>query len=90
MVLNVDQLTEIRDGEILVAPFTSTSWSPAFVRIAATVTDAGGVMCHAAIIAREYALPAVLGTGAATKQIATGDLIRVNGNEGTVTVLRRR
>ena len=46
-------------------------------------------MCHAAIIAREYALPAVLGTGTATKQIATGDLIRVDGNEGTVTVLRR-
>ena len=90
VVLNVDQLTEIRDGEILVAPFTSTSWTPAFVKIAATVTDAGGVMCHAAIIAREYALPAVLGTGAATKQIATGDVIRVNGNEGTVTVLRRR
>jgi pyruvate,water dikinase len=47
-------------------------------------------MCHAAIVAREYALPAVLGTGAATKQIATGDLIRVDGNEGVVTILDRR
>jgi pyruvate,water dikinase len=89
MIRDVDQLIEIQDGEILVAPFTSTSWTPAFVKVAGIVTDAGGVMCHAAIIAREYALPAVLGTGTATKQIATGDLIRVDGNEGTVTVLRR-
>jgi len=90
VILDVAQLADIHDGEILVAPFTSTSWTPAFVRVAAAVTDAGGVMCHAAIIAREYALPAVLGTGVATKEIATGDLIRVDGNEGVVTVLRRR
>ena len=89
MIFDVEQLAELQDGEILVAPFTSTSWTPVFGRIAAAVTDAGGVMCHAAIVAREYALPAVLGTGAATKQIATGDLIRVDGNEGLVTVLRR-
>jgi pyruvate,water dikinase len=90
VILDVEQLIDIRDGEILVAPFTSTSWTPAFGKIAAAVTDAGGVMCHAAIVAREYALPAVLGTGAATKHIATGDLIRVDGNEGLVTVLHRR
>jgi phosphohistidine swiveling domain-containing protein len=89
VILDVAQLSDIQDGEILVAPFTSTSWTPAFVRIAAAVTDAGGVMCHAAIVAREYALPAVLGTGVATKRIATGDVIRVDGNEGVVTVLRR-
>jgi pyruvate,water dikinase len=89
VILDVEQLIDIQDGEILVAPFTSTSWTPAFLKIAGAVTDAGGVMCHAAIVAREYALPAVLGTGAATKQIATGDLIRVDGNEGLVTVLHR-
>jgi pyruvate,water dikinase len=89
VILDVAQLRDIQDGEILVAPFTSTSWTPAFVRIAAAVTNAGGVKCHAAIVAREYALPAVLGTGVATKRIATGDVIRVDGNEGVVTVLRR-
>jgi pyruvate, water dikinase len=89
VILDVEQLIDLQDGEILVAPFTSTSWTPAFVKIAAAVTDAGGVMCHAAIIAREYALPAVLGTGVATKQIATGDLIRVDGNEGLVTIVGR-
>jgi pyruvate,water dikinase len=90
VILDVDQLGEIRDGEILVAPFTSTSWTPVFGRIAAAVTDAGGVMCHAAIVAREYALPAVLGTGSATKRIATGDLLRVDGDHGTVTFVQRR
>jgi pyruvate,water dikinase len=47
-------------------------------------------MCHAAIVAREYGLPAVLGTGSATKQIATGDLIRVDADNGNVTIIERR
>jgi pyruvate,water dikinase len=89
VILDVEQLIDLQDGEVLVAPFTSTSWTPAFGKIAAAVTDAGGVMCHAAIVAREYKLPAVLGTGTATKQIVTGDVIRVDGNEGIVTVLHR-
>jgi len=90
VILNVEQLGELQDGEILVAPFTSTSWTPVFGRIAAAVTDAGGVMCHAAIVAREYGLPAVLGTGSATKQIATGDRIRVDAASGVVTIIERR
>jgi pyruvate,water dikinase len=89
VIFDVAQLTDIRDGEILVAPFTSTSWTPVFGRIAAAVTDAGGVMCHAAIVAREYGLPAVLGTASATKRIATGDRIRVDADEGVVTILDR-
>jgi pyruvate,water dikinase len=90
VILEVDQLADVQDGEILVAPFTSTSWTPVFGLIAAAVTDAGGVMCHAAIVAREYGLPAVLGTGSATKQIATGDLIRVDAANGIVTIIERR
>ena len=90
VILNVQQLDDLQDGEILVAPFTSTSWTLVFGRIAAAVTYAGRVMCHAAIIAREYGLPAVLGTGSATKQIATGDRIRVDGDNGVVTVLDTR
>ena len=87
VVLRVEQMGELEDGEILVAPSTSTSWTPVFGRIAAAVTDAGGVMCHAAIVAREYRLPAVLGTGSATKQIKTGDRLRVDGSTGVVTIL---
>jgi pyruvate,water dikinase len=89
VVLDVQQLADVQDGEILVAPFTSTSWTPVFGRIAAAVTDAGGVMCHAAIVAREYSLPAVLGTGSATKQITTGDRVRVDAANGVVTIIER-
>ena len=63
VLLRVDQLGELEDGEILVAPVTSPSWTPVFHRIAAAVLDTGGIMCHAAIVAREYGLPAVVGTG---------------------------
>jgi pyruvate,water dikinase len=89
VILNVEQLAEVQDGEILVAPFTSTSWTPVFGRIAGAVTDAGGVMCHAAIVAREYGLPAVLGTGVATKHIVTGDRVRVDADKGVITILDR-
>jgi pyruvate,water dikinase len=81
------QLGELEDGEILVAPSTSPSWTPVFGRIAAAVLDSGGMMCHAAIVAREYGLPAVLGTGTATKRIKTGDLVRVDADAGVVTIL---
>ncbi len=90
VICDVEQLADVQDGEILIAPFTSTSWTPVFGRIAAAVTDAGGVMCHAAILAREYRLPAVLGTGSATKRIETGDRVRVDGDNGVVTVIDRR
>ena len=63
VLLRVDQLGELEDGEILVAPVTSPSWTPVFHRIAAAVLDTGGIMCHAAIVAREYGLPTVVGTG---------------------------
>ena len=61
-----DQIGEVQEGEILVAPLTAPSWAPIFGKIAATVTDIGGMMSHAAIVCREYGLPAVTGTGFAT------------------------
>jgi pyruvate, water dikinase len=87
VVRSVDQIGEVRDGEILVCGSTSPAWTPIFNRISATVTDIGGVMSHAAIVCREYGLPAVVGTGRATAQIRTGQRIRVDGGAGTVTVL---
>jgi pyruvate, water dikinase len=82
-----EQLGELEEGEILVAPSTSTSWTPVFHRIAGAVLDTGGIMCHAAIVAREYGLPAVVGTGTATKRIKTGDRLRVDAVNGVVTIL---
>ena len=66
---------------------TETSWTPVFGLIGGAVLDAGGIMCHAAIVAREYGLPAVLGTGTATRRIKTGDLLHVDANAGVVTIL---
>jgi len=87
VIFSADQISEIQQGEILVAPLTAPSWAPIFGKIGATVTDTGGMMSHAAIVCREYGLPAVTGTGFATSTITTGQMIRVDGSNGTVTVL---
>jgi pyruvate,water dikinase len=81
------QIDQLKEGEILVASITAPSWAPIFSRIQGTVTDIGGMMSHAAIVCREYGLPAVVGTGFATQNIKTGQRIRVDGDAGTVTVL---
>ena len=60
-----------------------------FGRIKATVSDAGGIMSHTAIVSREYGLPCIVGTGRGTQVIRTGDRVRVNGDTGVVTVLSR-
>ena len=73
-------------NEILVCTITSPAWAPIFSKIVATVTDIGGI-AHAAIVSREYGLPAVVGTGTATSRIKTGQRLRVNGSDGRVTIL---
>ncbi|MDR5709449.1 MAG: PEP-utilizing enzyme [Armatimonadota bacterium] len=83
----VEQLDEVQPGEILVAPLTMANWTPVFARIRAVVCDIGGIMSHAAIVAREYGLPAVVGTRFGTSRIRTGQRIRVDGDRGVVTVL---
>lgn len=87
LVFSPEDVGDIQDGEILVAPITAPSWAPVFPKIQACVTDIGGMMSHAAIVCREYAVPAVTGTGFGTKKIKTGDRIRVDGSAGTVTIL---
>jgi pyruvate, water dikinase len=87
VVRDVNEIGTVQQGEVLVCPVTAPSWAPVFPKIAAAVSDIGGMMSHAAIIAREYGLPAVVGTGHATEQIKTGDRVRVDGNSGTVTIL---
>ncbi len=87
VVMHADDLSLVQAGEILVAPITAPSWGPIFGKIKATVTDIGGMMSHAAIVCREYDLPAVTGTGSASTTIKTGDLLRVDGTKGTVQIL---
>jgi pyruvate,water dikinase len=84
---SVNDIGQIREGEILVCPVTAPSWAPVFGKIKAAVSDIGGTMSHAAIVAREYGMPAVVGTGHATKRIQTGQHVRVDGDRGIVTIL---
>lgn len=87
VVRSVTEIADVRDGEILVCGSTSPAWAPIFSKITGTVTDVGGVMSHAAIVCREYGLPAVVGTGRATALIRTGQMIRVDGSAGVVTLV---
>jgi pyruvate,water dikinase len=73
-------------GDVLVAPLTTPAWTPLFVRAVAIVTDVGGPLSHGSIVAREYGIPAVLGTGAATTRIRSGQMVTVDGGEGIVTI----
>ena len=84
---SVDQIDSIQPGEILVCQITAPSWAPIFPKIRAAVSDIGGIMSHAAIVSREYGLPAVVGTGLGTRVIKTGQRIRVDGNRGVVDIL---
>ena len=85
---SVDDITDLKEGEILVAPTTSPSWAPVFQKIKGVVTDVGGIMCHAAIVCREYGMPAVVGTGQGTAIIKSGMKIKLNGDTGRVNIER--
>lgn len=89
VILDYEEFPNLQGGEILVCPFTGTAWTPLFLKIAGVVTDTGGMLTHAAIAAREYGIPAVVGTWNATNSIRNGDIIRVDGNAGVVEVLKR-
>ena len=71
-------------GEILVAPYAEPGWAPLFLLAAGVVMEVGGRLCHGAIVAREYGIPAVVGVREATLRIRDGDVISVDGNLGEV------
>ena len=79
-----DQMHTLVTGEVLVTSFTNVGWTPVFPRASAIVTDIGAPLSHAAIVARELGVPAVVGTGTATMRLRTGDRVRVDGTRGTV------
>jgi rifampicin phosphotransferase len=75
----------MRSGEVLVCPYTNPAWTPLFQRAAAVVVDSGGIGSHAAIVAREYGIPAVMGTVSGTTRLTNGQQITVDGSAGRVT-----
>jgi phosphohistidine swiveling domain-containing protein len=87
LVSSLDEFDHVRDGDVLVCQMTNPAWVVLFTKIAALVTDAGGVVSHPAVVAREFGIPAVVGTSDATARIKTGDRVRVNGATGVVEIL---
>jgi len=87
IVKTVDEMGRLEPGDVLVCRVTNPTWAPIFQKISAAVSDIGGSMSHAAIVAREYGLPAVVGTGDATARIRDGQRVRVDGARGIVTIL---
>jgi pyruvate,water dikinase len=87
VIKSVQEINRLEEGDILVCQVTNPTWAPVFQKISAAVSDIGGSMSHAAIVAREYGLPAVVGTGRATARIQDGQRIRVDGARGVVTLL---
>ena len=86
-VMGHKQITEMQEGEILVSPMTIPDFIPAIKKAAAIVTDEGGVLSHAAIVAREFEVPTVVGTSIASKRFKNGDIIEVNATEGKVNLI---
>ncbi|WIY83336.1 PEP-utilizing enzyme [Propionimicrobium sp. PCR01-08-3] len=80
-----DEFHRLQPGDILICPYTDPTWTPLFTLAAAVVADSGGPLSHAAIVAREYGIPAVLGTGNATS-LPDGAQLMVDGTNGTVTI----
>jgi pyruvate,water dikinase len=86
-VASLDEFDQVRDGDILVCRMTNPAWVVLFTKIRGLVTEAGGTVSHPAVVAREFGIPAVVGTTNAGDRIKTGDRIRVNGTTGVVEIL---
>jgi pyruvate,water dikinase len=87
LIRSLDEADKLGVGEILVAETTSPSWTPLFATAAGIVTDTGGILSHCAVVAREYAIPAVVGTGVAMSRIRDGQTIEVDGDAGRVQLI---
>lgn len=82
-----EQFDQVQKGETLVCRMTKPAWVLVFTKVAGLATDAGGALSHPAVIAREFGIPAVFGTGMATRKIVTGQWLRLNGTEEVVELL---
>jgi pyruvate,water dikinase len=87
VVMSEAEFDSLQQGEILVCQMTNPAWQVLYGKIVAVVTDAGGTVSHPAVLAREYGIPAVVGTSGGTARIKSGDRLRVDGNVGVVEIL---
>lgn len=86
VITSIDDINKIEEGDILVTVATNIGWTLVFPKVSAIVTDIGAPLSHAAIVAREFGIPAVVGCGNATTVLKTGDVVTVDGSKGTVTL----
>jgi pyruvate,water dikinase len=84
VIRSASEFDRLQPGDVLVAPITTPAWTPLFATAAAVVTDTGGVASHSSIVAREYGIPAVVGTGDATRRLRDGQIVTVDGAAGLV------
>ncbi|MCJ7781308.1 MAG: PEP-utilizing enzyme [Acidimicrobiia bacterium] len=87
VVSSPEEFDQVKHGDILVCQMTNPAWTPLFAIIGGIVCDAGGMVAHPAVMAREFGIPGVTGTGVATREIKTGDRLRVDGTNGLVEIL---
>ena len=87
VVASPAEFDQVKQGDILVCQMTNPAWTPLFAIISGIVCDAGGMVAHPAVMAREFGIPGVTGTGIATREIKTGDRLRVDGSSGVVEIL---
>jgi pyruvate,water dikinase len=89
VLLSADEMAQLEPGEILVVHTTDVGWTPLFLAAAGVVTELGGPLSHAAVVAREFGVPTVVNVTGATRAIRTGDMVRVDGDRGVVERLAR-
>ena len=83
-VQNSKDLQNFQPGEVLLAKMTSPDWAEVFQKAAGVATEQGGMLCHAAIVAREEGIPAVVGVGSSLQELQDGDIVIIDGEEGSI------
>ena len=88
VIMNLDDIHKISDGDVLVTSMTTPDFIPAMKRAVGFITDEGGMLSHAAIVSREFGKPCIVGTKIATQVLKNGDLVEVDGGTGVVRVIK--
>ena len=84
VIENFDEIDRLQDGDILVTKFTDTGWTTKFAILSGIVTEYGGILCHAAIVSREYGIPAIVSCTGIMDKIKDGEIITINGTTGEI------
>ena len=87
VIPSFDEIDRLEEGDILITKFTDTGWTPKFAILSGIVTEYGGILCHAAIVSREYGIPAIVSLHDAMKKIKDGQKIMIDGASGIVTIM---